>query len=149
MDYQYGWSKRLTRLIPGCASGARGCPHIQSASHGDKPHRAISLLRRFFSFCKYLFNSCKDLCRFPSACFNDLGTLTVSIEVVGDGHTSLVALPRVRLGSAAPVVATIIMMIIIVFFIVIVVIVNIIVKIVVTVIVCKKTYPPVWDQSWN
>ena len=149
MDYQYGWSKRLTRLIPGCASGARGCPHIQSASHGDKPHRAISLLRRFFSFCKYLFNSCKDLCRFPSACFNDLGTLTVSIEVVEDGHTSLVALPRVRLGSAAPVVATIIMMIIIVFFIVIVVIVNIIVKIVVTVIVCKKTYPPVWDQSWN
>ena len=122
---QYGWSKRLTRLIPGCASGARGCPHIQSASHGDKPHRAISLLQRIFRSCKYLFNG--------------LGTLTVSIEVVEDGHTSFVSLPRVRLGSAAPVVATMIILIIIVFFIVIVV----------TVIVCKKTYPPVWDQSWN
>ena len=112
----------------------------------------------FLNPCKDFFKSCTDICRFPSACFDGLGTLTVSIEVVEDGHTSLVALPRVRLGSAAPVVAMMIMLIIIVFFIVIVVIVFFIVivvivffivKIVVTVIVCKKTYPPVWDQSWN
>ena len=132
---QYGWSKRPTRPIPGCASGGLGCPHIQSASHGDKPHRAISLLQRFFRSCKYHFNG--------------LGTLTVSIEVVEDRHTSLVPLPRVRLGSAAPVVATMIMLIIIVFLIVIVVIVFFIVQIVVTVIVCRESYPPVWDQSWN